>query len=91
MKKIFEIFVHLIRRILYWVYFFTSMIVCGLIYLVTFEVNTYKTVTLRKVRRIRVLTRFKLWLWRNFWWLMTFIEVDGYYKKLEKKFLKDGM
>lgn len=60
-------------------------IVCTLIFLVTYEPGKWKKVTLRKIRRIRTLTKFKLWMWNTFPWYFKFIHDDKYYTQLEER------
>lgn len=79
-------FIHFIRRILFFLTQIIISLVCGLIYLVTYEPHTKKKVTMRKIRRIRRLTNFKLWMWRNFGWYFRFIHDSKYFENLEAKF-----
>ena len=90
MKNLFieigDFFTHLIRRILFFLTNMVISLICGIIYLVTYEPNTKKKVTVRKIRRIRRLTNIKLWIWRNFGWYFRFIHNSKYLETLEVKF-----
>lgn len=86
MRKLIEIPIHFVRRVLYFTYAIITNLVCALIYLFTLEPHTWKVVTKRKIHRIRKLTAYKLWCWKHFGWFYRFIEVDDYYKELETKF-----
>ena len=77
--------IHFIRRILYFLTQIIIVIICNIIFFVTFEPNTREKVTMRKIRRIRRLTKFKLWLWKYFGWYFKFIHKDKYLIDLEKK------
>lgn len=80
--------VHFFRRLLY---FFSKIIfgfTCLIIFIITYEFGMHKKVTKRKILRIRRLTKFKLWLWKNFKWFICFIHDDKYYRNLEKRFGK---
>lgn len=85
-KNIFNFFVHFIRRILYFATQIFFYLICQIIFLVTYEPHQWKKVTLRKIRRIRALTKFKLWMWKHFGWYFRFIRDDKYYRDLEKRF-----
>ena len=85
MDKILEFFVHFFRRLLYFLTKFILYVACGLIFIVTYEPCTWKKVTKRKIRRIRVLTNFKLWLWRNFRWYFEFLHDTKYLEDLENR------
>ena len=78
--------IHFIRRILFFTTKIIISLICILIYVVTYEPNTKEKVTKRKIRRIRNLTNFKLWVWRNFEWYFRFIHDFKYFENLEKKF-----
>ena len=84
--EILNFFLHFVRRLLFFLTQITIIIICQIIYLVTIEPGTGKTVTIRKIRRIRRLTKFKLWLWKNFRWYFEFIHDDKYFINLEEKF-----
>ena len=51
---------HLIKRLLQIIFGILFFLICGIIYIVTYEPGTRKKVTPRKVRRIRFLTKVKL-------------------------------
>ena len=89
MMKIIDFFIHFIRRVLFWLYYIIYSLICIIIFLITYD-SKLGVITKRKIRRIRTLTKFKLFLWKNFSWFFTFIEVDDYYKNLEKRFI-NGM
>ena len=76
---------HIIRRFLQIVITFTVSLVCGIIYLVTYEPNTYRRVTKRKCRRIRVLTKFKLYVYKYFAPVCHFLH-DDYMEQLYYNF-----
>ena len=75
-----NIFLHLIRRILQISLKIIVFIACGLIYIVTYEPKTFKRATARKVRRIKKLTKFKVYLYKNF---------KGFWEFLHDDYLKD--
>lgn len=83
--KIKDIIIHFLRRILRITLSFVCWIVCTLIYIVTFEPNTKHKATVRKVKRIRVLTKFKLYLYNWFKPVFKFLHYD-YYERLDNKF-----
>lgn len=85
LNRVMNFFIHLIRRILYFTTNIIVAIACFIIYIVTYEPNTKKKVTIRKIRRIRALTKFKLWLWKYFDWYFKFIHKNKYFEKLENK------
>ena len=85
MKKIEEFLIHFLRRLLFFTTNIIIGLICILIFIVTYEPMKWKTVTKRKIRRIKRLTKFKLWMWRHFRWYFEFIHDDAYYKKLEEK------
>ena len=41
--------------------------------------------TKRKIRRIRRLTKFKLWVWKYFGWYFKFIHDTRYFESLESR------
>lgn len=90
MKRFFtglmNFFIHFIRRILFFLTKIIIALICCLIYIVTYEPGKKKEVTMRKIRRIRRLTNFKLWLWKNFDWYFRFIHDAKYFEKLESRF-----
>ena len=80
-------FIHFIRRILYFLTKLIVTIICFIIYIFTFEPNSRKKVTMRKIKRIRRLTKVKLWIWKNFGWYFRFIHdnyLDGLANRLGK-------
>ena len=85
LRGVLNFFIHFFRRLLFFLTQIIIVIVVQIIYLVTYEPNTRKNVTMRKIKRIRRLTKFKLWLWKNFDWYFKFIHKDKYLIKLEKK------
>lgn len=85
LKGVLDFFIHLIRRILFFTTQFIIYIACGIIYIVTYEPNTKKQVTMRKIKRIRRLTNFKLWIWKHFGWYFNFIHDSKYFEDLERK------
>lgn len=86
MDKFLYFIIHFFRRLLYFLTRFVLCTACGIIFIVTYEPFTWKKVTKRKIRRIRALTKFKLWLWRNFRWYFEFIHDAKYLEELEKRF-----
>lgn len=61
-------------------------IVCVLIWLFTYERNTYGILTVRKAKRIRALTNFKLWFYRNFRGISHFLRIDEYFESIHRRF-----
>ena len=85
LKRLSEFLIHFFRRLLYFLTQIIIMVICQIIYVVTYEFGKGKKVTMRKIRRIRSLTKFKLWLWRNFDWYFKFIHNDDYLRKLDER------
>lgn len=65
--------------------------VCFLIYIVTYETGSKGKVTLRKIKRIRVLTRLKLWFFEKHRHLAKFIGEYTYLMYLSKKIGKKNV
>lgn len=90
MKRFFiglmNFFIHFVRRILFFLTKIIIALVCMSIYLITYEPGKKKEVTRRKIKRIRVLTNFKLWLWKNCGWYFKFIHDAKYFENLEARF-----
>lgn len=86
LDKIKKFVIHFFRRLLFFITQIIFQLVCLIIFLITFEPHAWKKITLRKIKRIRRLTRFKLWLWKHFDWYIKFIHDDKYYIDLEKRF-----
>jgi len=80
-----DFILHLIRRMLQIVFSLFISIVCGIIYVVTYEPGTAKRVTKRKIRRIRRLTKFKLYIYKYFKPMCVFMH-DCYLRRLYNKF-----
>lgn len=80
-----DFFLHLIRRILQITLSLAVSLACMIIYAVTYEPNTYKRVTKRKVRRIRKLTKLKLYVYKYFKPVCVFMH-DCYLANLYNKF-----
>lgn len=59
---------------------------CVVIWLFTYERNTNGELTLRKARRIRALTKFKLWFYKHFKSIAKIFMVDGYLNYIHKRF-----
>jgi hypothetical protein len=61
-------------------------IVCWLIYAVTYERGKNGILTVRKARRIRALTKLKLWFYRHFKGTCKYLDFDleRLHKRLEK-------
>lgn len=85
MDKVLQFILHFFRRLLFFFTKFTANIICAIIFIVTYEPCKFKKVTKRKIRRIRALTKFKLWLWRTFRWYFEFIHDTKYLETLEKR------
>jgi hypothetical protein len=83
LRAILNFFIHFFRRLLYFLTQIILLLVCQIIYFVTYEPNTSKKVTMRKIKRIRKLTKFKLWLWKHFGWYFKFIHKDKYLNDLQ--------
>lgn len=70
-------------------YFLTEIVIglaCYIIYLVTFEPFTWKKATKRKAKRIRTLTKLKLYAWKYCSGYFKFIHDDKYLSDLYNKF-----
>ena len=61
-------------------------IVCILIWVLTDERNTDGILTVRKAKRIRALTNFKLWFYRNFKGISHFFRIDKYFESIHRRF-----
>lgn len=61
-------------------------IVCTLIWFFTYERNTDGVLTVRKAKRIRALTNFKLWFYRNFRDISHFLRRDEYFESIHRRF-----
>lgn len=61
-------------------------IVCILIWALTYERNTDGILTVRKAKRIRALTNFKLWFYRNFRNVSHFFRIDKYFESIHQRF-----
>lgn len=61
-------------------------IVCILIWFFTYERNTDGVLTVRKAKRIRALTNFKLWFYRNFRDISHFLRRDEYFESIHRRF-----
>jgi hypothetical protein len=85
MKKVLiwikDFILHFIRRVLQIIFPLIFTTACSIIYLVTFEPHTRYRATPRKARRIRVLTKFKLYLYKWFKPYFVFTH-DKYFEKL---------
>lgn len=80
-----DFILHFIRRILQILLSIIVLIICGIIYSVTYEPGTYKRVTKRKIRRIRALTKLKLYIYKYFKPVCVFMH-DCYLGHLYNKF-----
>lgn len=85
LTKLLNFFIHFFRRLLFFTTQFIFLIICFIIFVVTYEPNMRKKVTARKIRRIRALTKVKLWLWKHFAWYFKFIHKDKYFENLERR------
>ena len=85
-NKIFYILRHFVKRVLFFLTKIIFILVCDIIFILTYEPFKWKKITKRKIKRIRCLTKFKLWLWKHFRWYIEFIGDDKYYKNLEKRY-----
>lgn len=83
--KIKAFILHFFRRLFRIVIDFVAWLICTLIYFVTFEPNTRHKATFRKARRIRALTKFKLYLYKWFKPVFKFLHYD-YFDRLDNKF-----
>ena len=91
-KALLDIVLHFIRRCVLILFNFILAISCHIIFLVTWEPRTWKRVTVRKVKRIRALTKLKLYAWKYgkpfFVWLKDEYMRDlynNYYYLIEKE------
>lgn len=83
---IFDFVAHFIRRVVTIVYRLSVGLICTFIYLVTFQPKTWHRATSRKARRIRVLTKLKLYAWKYGKWFFKWIREDEYLEKLYGNF-----
>ena len=77
-------FAHLLRRILQIIFSILTTIVCVIIFIVEFEPNTRGKATSRKAKRIRRLTKFKLYAYKYlkpFWQFMHHTYLENLYNK----------
>jgi len=81
-----DFIIHLISRILFFITQILFFITCDLIFVVTFEPGTWKRATKRKIRRIRALTKLKLYAWKYCEPYFKFIGDDVYLEKLYNNF-----
>ena len=81
LSDVFRYFVIMITEIIVY-------IICQIIRLVTYEKGKRNVLTKRKAWRIRILTKFKLWFYRNFKWLAKYLELEGYLEEIHKRFEK---
>ena len=61
-------------------------IACILIWFFTYERNTDGILTVRKAKRIRALTKFKLWFYHNFSGISHFFRMDKYFESIHRRF-----
>ena len=85
LRGVLNFFIHFFRRLLYFLTQIIIIMACQLIYIVTYEPNTCKMATKRKIRRIRRLTKFKLWVWKYFGWYFKFIHDTKYFESLDSR------
>jgi hypothetical protein len=76
---------HFIMRILQIITTPLVSLICVIIYVVTYEPNTHGRATVRKCRRIRRLTKFKLYAYKYFKPICAIMH-DTYLTKLYNKF-----
>jgi hypothetical protein len=83
---------HLLRRLVIITYNILLGLFVIITYYVTYEPNTRGRVTLRKIRRIRVLTKVKLYMWKYGSWFFKWTNnkyIESVYKtfsyQIEKK------
>ena len=60
-------------------------IACILIWFFTYERNTDGILTVRKAKRIRALTKFKLWFYHNFSGISHFFRMDKYVESIHRR------
>lgn len=77
-------FLLLIKTCIQLLYNLVIGIICFLIYIFTYEPNKKHILTIRKAKRIRVLTKFKLWYFNHFKHLTIFLGDYDYFKYLDK-------
>ena len=80
-----NIILHIIRRLLQIILQISLFFICAIIYLVTYEPNTFRRVTVRKIRRIKIFTKIKVYLYKHFSKFWEFMH-DDYLKKIYNKF-----
>ena len=61
-------------------------IACILIWFFTYERNTDGILTVRKAKRIRALTKFKLWFYHNSSGISHFFRMDKYFESIHRRF-----
>ena len=79
LKELFHLFFILLIKI------FVN-IACILIWFFTYERNTDGILTVRKAKRIRALTKFKLWFYHNFSGISHFFRMDKYFESIHRRF-----
>lgn len=85
MKKFLIVLYKFIRGIFRFVYLCIIGIICRIIYAVTYEKGKEKKITPKKAKRIRILTNFKLMMFKNFPHLIKFLGEAEYLTYLKNK------
>lgn len=76
---------HFCRRVISIVFNFIVVLICNIIWLVTWQPHAWKKTTTRKAKRIRTLTKLKLYAWKYGSWFFKWIH-DDYLEKLYKQY-----
>lgn len=85
-KKIFPLLKELLHLILVLFVKIIISAICFMIWAITYEKNKDGVLTIRKAKRIRVLTKFKLWFYRNFCGISHFFMLDKYFESIHRRF-----
>lgn len=85
-NKILGFFKHFLQRVLFFVYNLLLILIANIIFIITYEPGKRNIVTKRKIRRIRLLTRLKLYMWKYGKRFFVFIHNDEYLRDLNNRF-----
>ena len=88
MKKFFEIIYKIIRNFIRSILDTIVSILCCIIFFVTYEPHKFKKVTKRKIRRIRRIYKFKIFVFKHLPRTLKFLR---YYNSLEEVNKRYGM
>ena len=88
MKKFCEIIYKIIRNFIRFIVDTIVSIICWIIFFVTYEPHKFKKVTKRKIRRIRRIYKFKIFVFKH---LPRTLKLLRYYNSLEEVNKRYGM